>query len=75
MGLMYYWIRTLEEKKELSADESGLYWFLWRRIAYLLIERKEYDDAESLLNDLLKHPQTAEFARQELEYLKSVRSR
>ena len=39
-----------------------------------MIERKEYDEAEKLLNKLLKYPETAEFASQELVYLKKVRS-
>ena len=74
MGLMHCWIKELEKKEELSADETELYWFLWRRTAYLLIEMKEYDNAENLLNKLLKYPGTAEFAVQELEYLKKIRS-
>ena len=74
MGLMHCWIKELEKKKELSEDERELYWFLWRRTAYLLIERKDYDEAEQLLDSLLKHPVTEKFARQELDYLKKVRS-
>ena len=75
LGLMSDWIVKLKEKKEMSSAEEELYWFLWRRTAYLLIEMKYYDDAESLLNKLLKYTETAEFAKHELEYLKSVRSR
>lgn len=74
MGLMHSWIKELEKKEELSTDETELYWFLWRRIAYLLIERKEYDNAEKLLDSLTKHTETGEFAIQELKYLKKVRS-
>lgn len=74
MGLMHCWIKELEKKEELSTDETELYWFLWRRIAYLLIERKEYDNAEKLLDSLTKHTETGEFAIQELKYLKKVRS-
>lgn len=74
MGLMFCWIKELDKKGKASADEAEFYWFLWRRIAYLMIERKEYDEAEKLLNKLLKYPETAEFASQELEYLKKVRS-
>ena len=74
MGLMFCWIKELDKKGKASADEAEFYWFLWRRIAYLMIERKEYDEAEKLLNKLLKYPETAEFASQELVYLKKVRS-
>lgn len=74
MGLMFSWIKELDKKGKVSADETELYWFLWRRIAYLMIEQKEYDEAEKLLNKLLKYPETAEFASQELEYLKRIRS-
>ena len=74
MGLMFSWIKELDKKGKASADETELYWFLWRRIAYLMIERKEYDEAEKLLNKLLKYPETAGFASQELEYLKRIRS-
>lgn len=73
MGLMFSWIKELDKKGKVSADEAELYWFLWRRIAYLMIERKEYDEAEKLLNKLLKYPEIAEFASQELEYLKRIR--
>ena len=58
----------------MSADETELYWFLGRRTAYMLIEKEEYDDAEEFLKILLKYQGTAEFARQELEYLNKVRS-
>ena len=74
LGLMSDWINKLKEKEEMSSTEAELYWFLWRRSAYLLIEMKEYDDAETLLNKLLKYPETAEFATQELEYLKKIRT-
>lgn len=74
LGLMSDWINKLKEKKEMSSVETELYWFLWRRSAYLLIEMKDYDDAETLLNKLMKYPETAEFAKQELEYLKKLQS-
>lgn len=74
LGLMSDWINKLKEKEKMSSAETELYWFLWRRTAYLLIEMKEYDDAETLLNKLLKYPETAEFATQELEYLKKIRT-
>ena len=75
MGVIQYWIQKLREKKELSEDDTTLYLFLLRRMAYLLIEMKDYDVAEDLLKSLLKFKQrdTVEFAIQELEYLKKLR--
>ena len=75
MRLIQYWIQKLQEKKELSEDDTTLYLFLLRRMAYLLIEMKDYDVAEDLLKGLLKFKQrdTVEFAIQELEYLKKIR--
>ena len=74
-GLIQYWIQKLQAKKELSSDDNTLYLFLFRRLAYMLIEMKDYDSAEELLKNMLKIKQreTVEFAIIELEYLKKVR--
>lgn len=44
-----------------------------RRLAYVLIEYGELKEAEALLNELLKDPESAEFAKRELDYIRDCR--
>ena len=46
--------------------------FLWRRLAYLFIDYKMWDDARELLEGLKKLPSCHDFAISELEYIKNV---
>lgn len=43
--------------------------FLKRRKAYVLINQKKYDEAESLLKQLLDDPENSDFALRELAYI------
>ena len=43
--------------------------FLKRRLAYILIDKKKYADAENLLKEMLDDPLCKEFAEGELNYL------
>jgi hypothetical protein len=62
----------------MNKDEEGerllpLYNFLRRRYAYALIDRDELDEAEEMLNEMIKGEQDLEFANGELEYIKAIR--
>lgn len=59
-----------EEEYERLLD---FYRFLTRRWAYIAIERKEYDEAETLLNQMIERGEDAEFAKEELDYIKRQR--
>lgn len=74
-------IRTVQEylsefnkgKKQIDSEEmSFLYDFLARRLAYLFIEYKMWDNARNLLEQLKESPACHDFAVEELEYLKQV---
>ena len=39
----------------------------------MLIDRKELDEAEAILNEMIKDEQDVEFANGELEYIKAIR--
>lgn len=58
-------------KKHKITDQKHLS-LLNRRLAYTLIEYGELEEAEVLLMELLKDPESAEFAKRELEYIKSL---
>ncbi|WP_028896738.1 hypothetical protein [Prevotella sp. HUN102] len=49
--------------------------FLYRRKAYVLIEKKNYDAAEALLKHLLNDPNSSEYALKELVYLQKLREK
>lgn len=57
------------KNQELAEYES----LLNRRLAFMLIEYKAYNQAEEILTALLKDPQSAEFATRELEYIKQMK--
>ncbi len=48
--------------------------FLMRRLCYALIEQKDYDAAEKLLNAMIENGESVDFANRELEYIKSIRN-
>ena len=67
---------VIKEGLESSfADNEGFELLLNRRLAFLLIDYKMYDEAEEILNKLLENPKTAEFAKWELMYLKSLKGK
>lgn len=50
------------------------YLFLKRRLAYTMIERNEFDEAETFLNKMIEEDENVEFAKTELEYLREKRA-
>ena len=68
-------LAVIKSELEKSPTDKSYEDFLNRRYAYLLIEYGMFDEAEEVLNRLLKSPGSASFARQELEYIKSLRKK
>ena len=50
-------------------SEKAFINFLRRRKAYILVEQKDYDNAEKLLKQMLDEPDSSDFALQELAYI------
>ena len=67
----YYMIKEALQSGYAENEKFNL--FLNRRLAYLLIDYEMYDEAEEVLNKLLANPKTSEFARGELDYIKSLK--
>lgn len=74
-GTIGHVLEVLNKQDGEEEDESlmSFYQFLNRRMAYVLIDRKEYDEAESVLNRMIAEGTDVEFAKSELEYLRKIR--
>lgn len=66
-------VNMMNEQEEPDEGTLFCYRFLNRRLAYILIEKKEYDDAEKLLKGMIEHGDDVEFAEQELEHINNKR--
>ena len=67
-------VTDLMNKDEEEAEHLlPLYNFLRRRYIYAMIDRDELDEAEEMLNEMIKGEQDLEFANGELEYIKAIR--
>ena len=47
--------------------------FLYRRLAYSLINHKDYNTAEKILKDMIKDERNIDFANNELEYIQRIK--
>ena len=66
-------IDEIRAKKEKLDEEDVFYYrFLYRRLAYLYIEYKMFDEAKHLLEQMKNDEADRDFALGELEYLKNV---
>ena len=52
---------------------EGLLDFLFRRMAFTLINHKEYDTAERILKDMIKNERNVDFANNELAFIQKVK--
>jgi tetratricopeptide (TPR) repeat protein len=67
-------VTELMNKSEEEVERLlPLYNFLRRRYVYALIDRAELDEAEEMLNEMIKEEQDLEFANGELEYIKAIK--
>lgn len=73
-------LAVIREAKNIKIDadpESEAYKFhyafLNRREAYVLIDQEKYDEAETLLKEMLNDPMSKEFAEGELKYVEQMK--
>lgn len=64
-----------EESQEELQPEKSFINFLNRRKAYILVEMKDYANAERLLKKMLDEPDSSDFALQELAYIQKNKSK
>jgi tetratricopeptide (TPR) repeat protein len=69
-------LEVLTNKKEddRTRNDYDFYMFLLRRKAYCMIELKQYDSAESILQKILENDPESEFAKQEIEYINQLKN-
>jgi len=65
----------MNKSEEESERLLPLYYFLRRRYVYVLIDRGELDEAEEMLNGMIKDEQDVDFANSELEYIKAIKEK
>ncbi len=65
---MSKWIQK-PDNPEAIADWNHLMAFFKRRKAYILIEKKRYDEAKTILTEMLDDPDNRQFAQGELNYI------
>ena len=65
----------MNKSEEESERLLPLYNFLRRRYVYTLIDRKELDEAEELLNKMIVDELDLDFANGELEYIKTIKEK
>lgn len=71
--VQHYFKEFNEGKREINSRETSFFYdFLARRLAYLFIEYKMWDNARILLEQLKESPACHDFAVRELEYLNQV---
>jgi hypothetical protein len=66
-------LATIKAELDQSPEDQSYVNFLNRRYAYALIEYGKLDEAEVILKRLLESPENEKFARQELDYIESLR--
>ena len=69
-------LEVLTNKKEddRTRNDYDFFMFLLRRKAYCMIELKQYDSAESILQKILENDPESEFAKQEIEYINQLKN-
>lgn len=68
-------MELMNKSEEENERLLPLYNFLRRRYVYTLINRNELDEAEEMLNGMIKDEQDIDFANGELEYIKTMKEK
>lgn len=63
-------VEIMNKSEEESERLMDFYLFLKRRYVYALIEQGNYDDAETILNQMIEREECLDFVKDELEYIK-----
>lgn len=67
-------VLTNKKEDDRTRNDYHFFMFLLRRKAYCMIELKQYDSAESILQSILKNDSDSEFAKQEIEYIHQLKN-
>lgn len=65
---------TKKTEQDRTEYDYEFFMFLLRRKAYCMIELKQYEAAEDILNHILKNDPENQFAKQEIEYIKQLKN-
>lgn len=68
-------VLTKKSEEKRTEYDYDFFMFLLRRKAYCMIELKQYDAAEDILQRILKNDPENEFAKQEIEYIKQLKNK
>jgi hypothetical protein len=63
-------VLTNKSEEDRTNNDYNFFMYLLRRKAYCLIELRQYDSAEDILQHILDNDPGNEFAKQEMEYIK-----
>ncbi len=61
-----------DDEEEIPPHIQHFLSFLNRRKAYLLVDKRRFDEAKKLLNDMLEDPENADFAINELAFIQRL---
>ena len=77
LGMVVSYIKDIQEKMSANEDEierlMPMYQFFQRRLLYLLVEYRKWDDAEIQANYMIQNEMDVEFANDELEHIRRMR--
>lgn len=77
LQLVVSYINDIREKMDANEDEierlMPMYQFFQRRLLYLLVEYRKWDDAEIQANYMIQNEMDVEFANDELEHIRRMR--
>jgi hypothetical protein len=67
-------LETINRELKLCNDDTPKEYLslIKRRLAYILIEYRQLEEAKAVLNELLKDPKSEKFAKSELDYIDSL---
>ena len=63
----------IESSEEMNEPLERLLDFLYRRMAYSLINHRDYSTAEDILKEMIKNERNVDFANKELAYIAKLR--
>lgn len=68
-------VLTNKNEEDRTDNDYNFFMYLLRRKAYCLIELRQYESAEDILQHILETDPENEFAKQEMEFIKQMKNR
>lgn len=79
LGIVVSYIKDIQERMSNDEEEAArlmpMFQFFQRRLLYLLVEYKKWDDAEIQANYMIQNEMDAEFVNDELEHIRRMREK